>query len=429
MGNYSRDPQIVLTEALNDGYTSVRFQQGKPILDRELNLLADLSAPYRLAQRYIGNGVPDGSDGFRILKVDPASDNFVIQAGRILVNGYEVELAADTTYQDQPHKENVAPLPLNNLGGSWIYLRVFNVEVNETQDSDLQNSGDIGFETALRERVEWEVLVSTTEIDQPDHCPLANLVYMKSGQQFKLNWTDLRVQGLTLAKVCVETGNAAEAASIANARLDLLMGNTNTLLKDKVGTTQIQDLSVTTPKLADSSVTEPKLANLSVSQDKLQKDSVVNDKILHGSVDESKLANLSVSKDKLQDNAVVNAKIAGGAVDGNKLAADSVDNSHIRNGVISGKDKIMPGSITMDKLSLTLLMNSSITINPNSNSGALLVHPISLAGDRFLLYSIVGAGLGTVTWSEMVVLTARYITFTNTSGNTASVNIKVYQLT
>lgn len=429
MGNYSRDPQTVLTEALNDGYTSVRFQQGKPILDRELNLLADLSAPHRLAQRYIGNGVPDGSDGFRILKVDPASDNFVIQAGRILVNGYEVELAADTTYQDQPHKEKVAPLALTSIGGSWIYLRVFNVEVNETQDPDLQNSGDIGFETALRERVEWEVLVSTTQINQPDHCLLANFVYAKSGQQLQLNWTDLRVQGLTLAKVCVDTANAVEAASIANARLDLLMGNTNTLLKDKISTTQMQDLSVTTPKLGDASVTEPKLASSSVSKDKLQKDSVVNDKILNGAVDESKLANISVSKDKLQDNAVVNAKIASGAVDGNKLAADSVDNSHIKNGVISGKEKIVPGSITMDKLSLTLLMNSSITINPNSNSGALLVHPITMSGDRFLLYSIVGGGLANVTWSEMVTITARYITFTNTSGNTASINIKVYQLT
>jgi hypothetical protein len=389
VGNYSRDPQTVLTEALSDGYTSVRFQQGKPILDRELNLLADLSAPHRLAQRYIGNGVPDGSDGFRIVKVDPASDNFLIQAGRILVNGYEVELAADTTYQDQPHKEHVAPLPMTGITGAWIYLRVFNVEVNETQDPDLQNSGDIGFETALRERVEWEVLVSTTQINQPDHCPLANLVYTKSGQQLQLNWTDLRVQGLTLAKVCVDTANAGEAASIANARLDLLMGNTNTLLKDKVGNTQIQDLAVTTPKLADS----------------------------------------AVSKEKLQDNAVVNAKINSGAVDGDKLAADSVNNKHIKDGSINGKDKIASQSITMDKLSLTLLMNSSITISPNSNSGAVLVHPITLTGDRFLLYSIVGGGLGTVTWSEMVVLTARYITFTNTSGNTASVNIKVYQLT
>ena len=427
MGNYSKDPQTAYAEAIQKGYTGVRFQQGKPILDRELNLLADLSAPHRLAQQYIGNGVPDGSDGFRILKFDLTSDNFTIQAGRILVNGYEVELATDTTYKDQPHKEHVAPLPFTDIIGAWIYLRVFNVEVNETQDPDLQNSGDIGFETALRERVEWEVLVSTTQINQPDHCPLAS--FFSFGK--KAEWTDLRVQGLTLAKVRVEVANAGEAASIANARLDLITdAATGTLLKDKITTTQIQDLSVTESKLADSSVTEPKLANLSVSRDKLQKDSVANEKILSGAVDEMKLADDSVSKDKLQNNAVTNAKIFTGAVDEFKLAKPSVDNDHIKNGVISGKDKIAPGTITMDRLSLTLLMDSIITVNPNSNSGALLVHPITMAGDRFLLYSMVaGGGLGGgVTWSEFVAITARWITFTNTGFGSASVHIKVYQL-
>jgi len=37
---------------------AVRFQQGRPALDRELNLAADLASPQRLAARYLGNGLP-----------------------------------------------------------------------------------------------------------------------------------------------------------------------------------------------------------------------------------------------------------------------------------------------------------------------------------------------------------------------------------
>jgi hypothetical protein len=174
VGNYSRNPQTAHADAVQKGYTRVRFQQGKPILDRELNLAADLAAPNRLLSRYLGNGVPEGSDGFNIGTVLVAADDFTIQGGRCLVNGYEVTLASDTSYKNQPHKERVIPLPKNVL--NYVYLRVFPVEVNEAQDTDLRNAGDIGFETALRERVDWEVLLASSEVTTPDHFPLAYLI-------------------------------------------------------------------------------------------------------------------------------------------------------------------------------------------------------------------------------------------------------------
>lgn len=110
MGNYSTNPQATFEDAVQKGYTSVRFQQGKPILDRELNLAADLAAPQRLFQKYLGNGTPEGSDGFRIDNVDLIAGDFNIKAGRFLVNGYEAVLDEDTTYKEQPHNEQVAPL-------------------------------------------------------------------------------------------------------------------------------------------------------------------------------------------------------------------------------------------------------------------------------------------------------------------------------
>ena len=43
MGNSSQDPDVVLSDSLARGYFRVRFQQGKPVLDRELTLAADLA--------------------------------------------------------------------------------------------------------------------------------------------------------------------------------------------------------------------------------------------------------------------------------------------------------------------------------------------------------------------------------------------------
>ncbi len=57
--------RFILKDASDSGYSRLLFQQGKPVLDRELNLLADLAGCQRLAP-YLGDGVPAGSDGFAV---------------------------------------------------------------------------------------------------------------------------------------------------------------------------------------------------------------------------------------------------------------------------------------------------------------------------------------------------------------------------
>jgi hypothetical protein len=271
VGNYSKNPQTALQDAVRKGYRSVRFQQGKPILDRELNLAADLADPRRLLQQFLGDGVleDDGEvEGFHIDNVDALGNDFTIRAGRCLVNGYEVMLNSDTTYKNQPHREHVAPLPKSDH--SLIYLHVFIVEVNETQDADLHNSGDIGFETALRERVDWEVVVTGQGLFGPEYFPLASLsitgsegppspgsaspattsavavgastsVVPPPDDPPVVTLRDLRVQGLSLPSL--------------KGTLDFIMDPSHTSLRDGiVGTRQITDGAVNGNKIAASSV-------------------------------------------------------------------------------------------------------------------------------------------------------------------------------
>ena len=210
MGNFSRDPNVALKAALANGYSRVRFQQGKPILDRELNLAVDLASPDRLAQQYIGNGVPAGSQSFQITNLDVPGNNFTISAGRCLVAGGEVVLAAQTTYKGQPNTSKVAALP---AGVSNVYLHVFPTEITSAQDPDLNNSGDVAMETSIRQETNWEVLVSVAAINAPDHFLLA---VIDTGPK---TIADRRRLGLTLSAVTDEVAAARGAAATLAGRL------------------------------------------------------------------------------------------------------------------------------------------------------------------------------------------------------------------
>src|SRR5713226_1249114 len=199
--SFSRDPAAVLQDALQKGYTRVRFQQGKPLLDRELNLLGDLSSPSRLADQYLGNGVPSGSDGFRITNLNVPGNDFTIVAGRCLVGGNEVVLAADTTYRTQPNRANIGALP---AGASNVYLRNTLRPVTPAEDPSLGNTGpgDVGQVTAVRDKADWEVLVSAAVINARDVFLLA---VINTGAN---SVTDRRRLELTVAGVRDEVNTA-----------------------------------------------------------------------------------------------------------------------------------------------------------------------------------------------------------------------------
>jgi hypothetical protein len=230
MGNFSKDPQATLKNALDHGYCRVRFQQGKPILDREMNLAADLASPERLAQQYIGDGVPDGSQGFQITNLNAVANDFTISAGRCQVAGREVVLANQTTYKGQPNPAKVAPLP---AGASNVYLHVFPTEIGAAQDPDLSNVGDVSVETSVREKSDWEVLVSVVPITAPDHFLLAVINTAANSV------VDRRRTGLTLSTVKDEVSTARGSASTLGDRLKVSLANDGTVNPGTVSITRM----------------------------------------------------------------------------------------------------------------------------------------------------------------------------------------------
>ena len=257
MHSFSKDPVKAFDEATQKGYSRVRFQQGKPVLDRELNLLGDLANPQRMAQQYIGNGVPAGNDGFAITNLNVAGSDFTIGAGRCLINGTEVVLPANTTYKTQPHTDKVAAFPAGILNA---YLRVFATEITDVEDADLQNAGDVGFVTAIREKADWEVLISVPAINQPDHYllaiinPAANTI------------TDRRRKELTTASIRDEVTGARGTTAKLGDRLDAAHDPTGALKPN----------AVAEPALATDSVSKRTIQNGAVSMAEMALTQVVD---------------------------------------------------------------------------------------------------------------------------------------------------------
>lgn len=371
MGNYSKNPQTALQEAVQKGYSRVRFQQGKPILDRELNLAADLAAPNRLLQQYVGSGVPDGSDGFNIVNVNPVTQDFTIKAGRCIVNGFEAALANDTTYKNQPNKGNLRPFP---QGQSFIYLRVFTVEVNETQDTDLRNSTDIGFETALRERVDWEVLILTAPTQSaPDHFFLGTLTFTGGGGPPPEETSALRTSPTRAAARAAKRPTAARAADEPSITIEI-------------------------PGDPTASFTDSRVTGLKLTRVRADLDLLLNP--LRTGVKDN-----LVGTTTLKDNSVTPAKLQSGAVGSAALAAQSV--------------KVV-------NLSGTIVSDLQTTVNPNTSSNIVIASAGNVGVNPWFLVSVWGTG--TFTWVEKIANNERMIFVTNATGSSVSVNVKTLKL-
>jgi len=173
------------------GYVNVRLQQGVPIVDADWNEQDDVRKFELRAflKWFVGDGVPEGNDGFRI--VGGLANDFTIaagapappsgtsdvdtglrHAGRCIVDGLDVLIPADLKFTDQPLHEDqpgaaalaarlgvpvVAKLdtPTSN-GQVVVYLDVWERLVTPDERPQLVHTG-LGVETCARTRREWVV--------------------------------------------------------------------------------------------------------------------------------------------------------------------------------------------------------------------------------------------------------------------------------
>jgi hypothetical protein len=171
MGNFSRDPKTRIADSITKHYVGIPLQQAVPLLDADWNELENLRRYQHetLGRSFIGGGVPEGSDGFRIVAVNNDND-FSIRRGVLLLNGKLIVNDADVRYTTQP---NAALVPALSTPGSdetsVIYLDAWEREVDGQEDTDLIDDR-IGVETCVRLKSEWVVRVAV--VASPQNLPV-----------------------------------------------------------------------------------------------------------------------------------------------------------------------------------------------------------------------------------------------------------------
>lgn len=173
-------------------FVSVRLQQGVPIVDADWNEMDDVRRFEMRAHAhwFVGNGVPYGSEAFRIAAVAvPVASNCVIgtgvpaaapgespiqiglrHVGRCLVEGAEATIDADVVFRSQPlhvsqagsanlatrwNTTTIAEMPVLN-GNVCLHLDVWDRLVRPDELPTLVFP-DIGTESCARIRREWVV--------------------------------------------------------------------------------------------------------------------------------------------------------------------------------------------------------------------------------------------------------------------------------
>jgi hypothetical protein len=181
MADFSRLPQEDLKAALAQGYIGIYFEQGVPILDRDLNLLQSLVAENvrSIVRSYIGDGVPAQGAGFET-KAIPADNDFLISAGKCLVDGIELTLTDALKYSNQKPPPRALTKPTGPRQDTvYLDLTLQTVENGAGGDDLLANANDVGMRTSVRVKRAWTVRVAEGGAPPAEaghlHYPLARL--------------------------------------------------------------------------------------------------------------------------------------------------------------------------------------------------------------------------------------------------------------
>lgn len=158
-GDFSRD-----TFDPGRGYQGVLHQQGRMVLDADLNEQAatHLHLLRQMACDLIGShGGPGADAGFEIMMAE--NGTILIGPGRYYVGGVLVEVSTLTEYRCQPFYSPAADdaLSSHRLEASGttalVYLDIFERTVSAAEDPSLPDPGLGGSDTALRRQTVWHV--------------------------------------------------------------------------------------------------------------------------------------------------------------------------------------------------------------------------------------------------------------------------------
>lgn len=263
-------------------YVGVRLQQGVPLVDADANEGEDIRKFELRAylKWFVGDGVPYGNDGFRIVGTGavndltiasgltgavPAVGNYrvgLVHVGRCVVDGLDVLIEADAGFRAQSlHVSQptaaaravawavptVPELPSTN-GTVLVYIDVWERLVTPTEAPGLIFAG-IGTESCARMRREWVVRwrsASTVPVaGDPDHipghgyCALAQVTRRtSSGAVISTDVTDLRNRQLLMPPATIIEDLLGTTADRYRAGLDRppisLRSAINALLRGEV---------------------------------------------------------------------------------------------------------------------------------------------------------------------------------------------------
>lgn len=356
MGNYSRDTFDRLKH-----YVGVRLQQGVPLIDADWNEQEDIRKFELRAflKWFAGNGVPRGNDGFLIMAAAGTTNNFDIRggngtaegAGRCIVEGLDVMLESTMRYSSQPLHNNPA------LAGQWgvspiaplttpaadrldtVYLDVWEREVDGSEDTDLINP-TIGLESCVRIKREWAVRVAQGSLSPPapgaGHVfyPLARLKRPGGNAAIASAMIeDLRTTGINLADLAAEIADARGMKANLGNRLDESLTQGGQLRFNVVANDQVASgAAINESKILFSNTGHDHAGGAAGNQ-----------------IGTTGLENFSVTANKLADNSVTNAKLGGQAVTAAKISDNAVTAT-----------KIADDAVRRDKLDLTIVNNGSI---------------------------------------------------------------------
>jgi hypothetical protein len=160
VGNYAKDPAVVLKTNLEKGYVGVRIEQGVPLLERDLNLQSELLAAVQrsIFERYIGNGTDTSGSAFQVAATATPSGTFRVFNGNAMVGGMRINIGT-FNYDPNDAENPITPWKVNEDRTDIVYVDAWLAE--DANFPDVQNTGDVNRRTSVRLKSQCKVRIVT----------------------------------------------------------------------------------------------------------------------------------------------------------------------------------------------------------------------------------------------------------------------------